>query len=146
MLDPWHSHLSLLTQHMEIQGHFAPAKDMETALFKNLDGIRLGAGGFIFVVVRKEHDPNSEVGVIIELLTEFLYLRGKNLIGNLRRDAGAITRLRVRIDRASVHKTAQSPKTSFKDIIGTLTVDLGNKSDTASVMLVLAVVESGKFV
>ena len=54
--------------------------------------------------------------------------------------------LRVRIDRASVHKTAQSPKTSFKDIIGTLTVDLGNKPDTASVMLVLAVVESGKFV
>ena len=146
MLDPWHGHLSLLTQHMEIQGHFAPAKDMETALFKNLDGVRLSAGGFIFVVVRKEHNTDSEVGVIVELLTKFLYLGGKNLVGDLSRDTSAITRLRIRIDRATVHETAQSPKTGFKDIVGTLTVDLGNKPDTASVMLVLAVVESGGFV
>jgi hypothetical protein len=45
-----------------------------------------------------------------------------------------------------VHKTAQSPKTGLEDFIGTLTVDLGNKPDTASVMFVLAVVESGGFV
>mgnify|MGYP000874232528 CR=1 FL=1 len=110
--------------------------------------IIMGAGGrdfHDFNVVYRD-DADSEVGVIVKLLAKFLYLGSKNLVGDLSRDTSAVTRLRIGIDRATVHETAQSPKTSFKNIVGTLTVDLGNKPDTASVMFVLAVVESGGFV
>ena len=131
----------LFAEHIDIDRHFAPAEEKETALVDDVVGDGLGARLRIGVVVRQEDHADAEVGFLEKAMPELLHFGRKKFVGNLGRDARAVAGLRIRIDGPAMGEIAERLERVFQHLIRSLAADLGDEAHAAGIMFKIRRVE-----
>ena len=91
--------------------------------------------------MRKEHEPNAQVCIVVEGVPEFRELFAKELVRNLRHHTRAISGFGVRVHRSAVGHVAFRSEPMSQDSIGSFTVDRGNKTDATRIVFLFRPIE-----
>ena len=128
-------------QHVDVDGHLAPAEEEQPARFEHFLRDRLGARLRVGVVVGQEDEAHAQVGVLVEVVAQAADLVAKNLVGQLREQARAVARLGVGVERAPVDEIAQRLQAVAQHTVGAFAADFGDEPDATGVMFGLRLVE-----
>ena len=93
-------------------------------------------------VLRQEDRADAVVSQIGEVEAERRGLFGEELVGHLNQEASAVAGLRVRARRASMSEVYEGFEALLDDVVGLPTLDVGDETDSAGVVLEARVVEA----
>ena len=143
LLDVGEGHERFGAEDLLVGRNLAPSKETEAALFDHFLGDRLGAGLGILVLVREIHDADTEVGLAVKLVAEFLDDRLEEFVRDLGRDAGSVAGPGIGVQGPSVHQVTDGTETDTEDLVGAVAADSGNHADAAGVFLKSRIIERG---
>ncbi len=131
----------LLPEHRPVHRHRAPAENEKLVLaqhdLRDVPAARLRVG-----VVRQEHHPHAEVGILEKLVAHLLDLGPEKLVRNLGQHARAVAGLRVGVHCAAMNQRADAGQRLAQDRIGTDPLDAGDHAHPAGVVFKCRIVES----
>ena len=90
-------------------------KRKSPALLEHFLSDRLGSSLGIGIVVRQKHHAHGEIPFLVKRVTQSGDFGHEKLVGNLRYHACAVPRLRIGIERATVHQIANRTKSKPKN-------------------------------
>jgi hypothetical protein len=85
--------------------------------------------------VREENQSDSQVPVVIQIVTEFLDLRLEKFVRDLRHHPSAVAGLGVRVHGSPVGEGTQRLERVLQHLIGAFAADLSNEANAAGVVL-----------
>ena len=134
--------LDRLTQHGRVDRHVAPAQHFKVFFCRRLgkDVLDALAHGR---VARHEHEAHAIVARCRQFETEALCFAREEVVRDLDQDASAVTGLRVRAHRTAMFQIFQDAQAVRNDAVALHVVDVGDHADTAGIVLVGRIVQTG---
>jgi hypothetical protein len=94
--------------------------------------------------MRKEHEPDAQISIIEERVSQLRNFTAKDLVRNLGHYPGPVACFRIRIDRAAMHHIAHRSESVAKYAIRPLTVDGSHESYPARIMLFFGLIQRSR--
>jgi hypothetical protein len=94
--------------------------------------------------MRQEDHSNTEIPVVVQVVSEFLNLRLEQLVGDLGDHSGAVACFGVCVHGSPMGEGAQGLESILQDLVGAFAAHMGDEADAAGVMLLGGGIQGAK--